>query len=151
MSQIENDFDVTSAAPKSSLSAGSSDRCAVPEELMELSAKATQGTWSWEDGPATVYAGRVDKVGEFAGSPMYGHGLNLFGRLEPDWNGKNNLDFVCALVNWFRASVSDGSRAAGETQSGSILRDDSAVGKAETPKNPPQASDIGELIESRDE
>ncbi|WP_445505033.1 hypothetical protein [Microvirga sp. G4-2] len=70
--------------------------------LIELREKATKGTWSWEDdgdGVATVYAGRVDQMGEWNGIPMYAHGLNLFGRLEPDRNGKNNLDLVCELVN----------------------------------------------------
>ena len=46
---------------------------------------ATGGEWTWEDDPATVYAGRGD----------YMHGLNLFGRLELDWNGPANMEFVC--------------------------------------------------------
>ena len=55
--------------------------------------RATGGEWTWEDGPATVYAGRGVNM----------HGLNLFGRLDPDWNGPANLDFVCAA----RADVPD--------------------------------------------
>lgn len=48
-------------------------------------AKATGGEWTWEDGPATIYAGRTNDQ----------HGMNLFGRLDIDWNGPANLDFVC--------------------------------------------------------
>lgn len=55
-------------------------------------AARTPGVWTWEDdscldpGMVTVYAGRTDEF----------HGLNLFGRLYPDRNGKANLDFVAA-------------------------------------------------------
>jgi hypothetical protein len=56
------------------------------EKLRALANNATGGDWSWEDGPATIYAGRTNET----------HGLNLLGRLYPDWNGKHNLDYICA-------------------------------------------------------
>lgn len=61
---------------------------------LAVCAAATPGPWTWEDGPATVYSGRTDGY----------HGLNLLGRLDPDWNGYNNLDFIAmaraALPHW---------------------------------------------------
>ena len=57
------------------------------DDLRSKANNATQGTWTWEDEGnyhATVYSGRE----------KYMHGLNLFGRLELDSNGKNNLDFI---------------------------------------------------------
>lgn len=65
-------------------------------ELERLERGRTQGEWSWEDGPATLYAGRGE-----------GHGLNLLGRMEPDSNGKANLDFVCAFANDARALLAE--------------------------------------------
>lgn len=48
----------------------------------------TPGDWTWEEEPekqqATLYAGR----------DMMHHGLNLLGRMAPDWNGVANLDFI---------------------------------------------------------
>ena len=52
--------------------------------LKELASKATGDDWVWEDNPPTVYSQRN----------CFQHGLNLFGRLELDWNGKNNLNFI---------------------------------------------------------
>lgn len=72
----------------------------LKERLLELRAKATPGTWSWEDGPPTVYAGRVDPVGEIAGMSVCGHGFNLFGRLtDLSRNGRNDLEYAVACVN----------------------------------------------------
>lgn len=53
------------------------------QEWRDLAEKATPGPWTWEDGPATLYSGR---------GPFH----DLLGRLEPDWNGQNNLDFIAA-------------------------------------------------------
>jgi len=47
---------------------------------------ATPGFWSWEDSPPTLYSNRNYNM----------HGMNLLGRLDLDWNGKNNLDFIAA-------------------------------------------------------
>lgn len=61
-------------------------------ELKQLEKKATPGPWSWEEeegGRATVYSCRMDGM----------HGMNLFGRLEPDWNGNTNLGFLCEMRN----------------------------------------------------
>lgn len=69
------------------------------EKLRALYEAGARGTWSWEDGPPTLYAGRVDQIGEIGGYPMFGHGLNLLGRLEPDSNGKAVLDLIVAAVN----------------------------------------------------
>lgn len=74
-------------------------------KLLELDAKRSKGTWSWErDEPLapgmpvthTVYAGRIDPIGEWNGVSVCGHGMNLFGRMYVDWNGVNNLDYICA-------------------------------------------------------
>jgi hypothetical protein len=57
---------------------------------------ATKGVWSWEDegnNIATVYSGRTSFDLKTFGSSGF-HGMNLFGRLQVDWNGKNNLDFI---------------------------------------------------------
>ena len=71
------------------------------EFINELKAKAklaTPGIWTWEDDPPTLYAGRTS--GSMKNFLKYGsfgtHGLNLLGRLDLDWNGKNNLDFIAA-------------------------------------------------------
>ena len=56
------------------------------ETLRRLDDASTQSPWSWEAGPPTLYAGRYGMM----------HGLNLLGRLEPDVNGKANLDFIVA-------------------------------------------------------
>lgn len=68
--------------------------------VRELSAKATGGEWSWEDGPPTLYAGR-GSFGAIANFPIPvpAHGLNLLGRLEPDSNGPANLDLIAALCS----------------------------------------------------
>lgn len=64
-------------------------------ELAALINTATHGPWTWEaethlpGNLCTIYAGRSDM----------GHGLNLFGRVSPDWNGSNNLNSVCAARN----------------------------------------------------
>ena len=99
-------------------------RAIVPAELVALAGKAAGGTWSWEgtlERPApgehwrdqpTIYAGRVDPIAEFGGMPMHGHGLNLFGRLDPDSNGRVNLDLTVAAVNLVRSL----SVILGETQ-----------------------------------
>lgn len=66
----------------------------TPEEkkrAQEICSKATGGNWTWEHDTHvkpdthTVYAGRDPGM----------HGLNLFGRLDVDWNGENNLNFIC--------------------------------------------------------
>jgi hypothetical protein len=69
------------------------------KELKGVYEKATKGEWEWEDGydigehhvGPTVYAGRSDTT----------HGANLFGRLNVDANGENNLNSVCGLHNAF--------------------------------------------------
>ena len=69
------------------------------ERIEGLARAATGGEWTWEDNPPTLYAGRTcpefdsTKPETWCGGT---HGLNLLGRLEPDCNGKNNLDFICA-------------------------------------------------------
>lgn len=64
------------------------------KQIEERATRATAGKWTWEDEPimstyrcrvATVYSGRDGGM----------HGMNLFGRIEPDWNGTANLDFIC--------------------------------------------------------
>lgn len=60
------------------------------DELRAKTKLATPGIWSWEDDPPTLYSGRTSN-GFFAT-----HGMNLLGRLDLDWNGKNNLDFIAA-------------------------------------------------------
>lgn len=63
------------------------------QQLRKLLAKATPGPWSWEpecrSSKATLYSGR----------DYQHHGLNLFGRLEPDSNGANNLDLIVEAIN----------------------------------------------------
>lgn len=54
------------------------------EADMMLCEAATEAPWAWEADPVTLYSGRT---GEW-------HGLNLLGRMEPDRNGKANLDFI---------------------------------------------------------
>ena len=84
----------------------SPEQSSLVERLRALSKKATQGTWSWEDGPPTVYAGRVDPIGEFGGMPVCGHGYNLFGRLtDLSHNGRADLDFAVACVNFVRDNI----------------------------------------------
>ena len=73
------------------------------DALEALYAKATLGAWSWEDSPATIYAAR---------SPDR-HGLNLFGRLDPDVNGSRNLDCIIALHNAFPALLAELREARG--------------------------------------
>jgi len=76
-------------------------------QLQLLRSAATPGTWSWEGrlggtppNPVTVYAGRVDVVGELGGVPFTGHGFNLFGRLnDVSWNYAADLDLAVAAVN----------------------------------------------------
>lgn len=72
------------------------------ENLKTIANKATQGNWTWEDDEnnvATVYSGRDN-------TPFKGtHGLNLFGRLDPDWNGKNNLDFITTFNPQFISTL----------------------------------------------
>ncbi len=58
-------------------------------ELKALVDNSTFGQWTWEPDPPTVYAGRS----------FNRHGLNLFGRLDPDSNTPANLDFICAIRN----------------------------------------------------
>jgi len=65
-------------------------------DLREKSKLATGGTWTWEDDPPTLYAGRGQYADHNLGCEIGFHGLNLLGRLEPDWNGKNNLNFITA-------------------------------------------------------
>jgi hypothetical protein len=69
----------------------------VLDELERLEREATADPWIWErERPlATVYAGRSE----------HEHGYNLFGRLQPDYNGDNNLDLVCNLRNHARALI----------------------------------------------
>ena len=64
------------------------------DEALKLCQKVSAGPWTCEsekDGSVTLYSGRSkDK-----------HGQNLFGKLVPDWNGSNNLDFICqARINY---------------------------------------------------
>jgi hypothetical protein len=68
------------------------------DELRAKTKLATQGQWSWEDSPPTLYAGRLKfEPEEFSKYGFSGtHGMNLLGRLDLDWNGKNNLDFIAS-------------------------------------------------------
>lgn len=59
---------------------------ALAQQAVEQAERATPGPWTWEDSPPTLYAGRTPTL----------HGLNLLGRLEIDWNGKNNMDFIAS-------------------------------------------------------
>lgn len=59
----------------------------------ELCNKATGGVWTWE--PDTVFGSDVTMYTVYAGRDNQHHGLNLFGRLYPDANGFNNLEFIC--------------------------------------------------------
>lgn len=82
-----------------------STRLAGGGELRALSEKATAGEWSWEDNPPTVYAGRTGDHGTFPGTSIriQRHGYNLFGRLNDlSWNGRADLDFAVACVNYVR-------------------------------------------------
>lgn len=77
------------------------------EKLKALAKAATPGPWSWDDedfGPpdlrrrVTLYAGRVATDSGIEGlGPIQTHGMNLFGRMEPDANGTNNFNYVCAV------------------------------------------------------
>jgi len=71
-----------------------SDIAQLRAAMREAASKATGGEWTWEgvigdpyDLP-TLYADRTDEQ----------HGLNLLGRLDPDHNGKANLNHI-ALAN----------------------------------------------------
>lgn len=65
------------------------------DELAAIRARAeaaTQGPWEWE--------GIVGDTTGFHRPTLYAerdknlHGLNLLGRMDPDWNGENNLNFI---------------------------------------------------------
>jgi hypothetical protein len=64
------------------------------EELKKINSSMTGGQWSaeWDQQlhpVCTIYAG----------ADQQHHGLNLFGRMNPDWNGKANVAGVCYLRN----------------------------------------------------
>lgn len=77
----------------------------IRRALLEM----TGGEWSWEgtigdykfDRP-TLYSDRNAMIN---GWPV--HGLNLLGRLEPDSNGKANLDGICTLRNETKALLDE--------------------------------------------
>jgi len=54
------------------------------DAIKKRAEEATEGPWTWEPNPYTLYAGRSGMA----------HGLNLLGRLDPDRMGAVNLDFI---------------------------------------------------------
>ena len=83
---------------------------AQPERLQEIQGraeKATAGPWIWEDDGNALTYGSCQRATLYAGDRQM-HGLNLLGRLEPDWNGFNNLQFIAHAredVSWLLAQV----------------------------------------------
>lgn len=77
------------------------------KKMAALAGLATAGTWTYElenSHKATVYADRrgfsYDQEGGILEWPT--HGRNLFGRLELDSNGENNLRFMTGSVEFVR-------------------------------------------------
>lgn len=60
----------------------------------QLCDNATSGTWSFEEDLSNGPKHHLHTV--YAGADQGRHGLNLFGRMVVDWNGENNLNFICA-------------------------------------------------------
>jgi hypothetical protein len=79
------------------MEAAMSDAQAIAARLTAIAERlkaATPGEWSWEDDGDQHTYGQTRKATLYADRGPTAHGLNLLGRLEPDANGFNNLQFI---------------------------------------------------------
>jgi len=92
---LKKNGDNFNAAASVKVAPGAPDIPALIERAKKHLSAITSGEWSWEDDGNEQTYGQCRKATLYAGDRQW-HGLNLLGRLEPDSNGRNNLDFIAA-------------------------------------------------------
>lgn len=84
--------------------------------IAEREQRATKGPWSWEDDGNEATYGKTLAATLYADRNRMMHGLNLLGRLSPDANGFDNLQFIAAARSDVPYLLSLVSRQAQEIQ-----------------------------------